>query len=110
MCGIAGILNIKTQTSELRKKALCMAQKIRHRGPDWSGIYCGGSAILAHDLLSIVYPITGGLPLYSPDKKQILAVTGSIYYHRHIRHHSPQRYHFLSGSFCDLILSLYFFQ
>ena len=54
MCGIAGILNIKTQTKELRDKALKMAQKIRHRGPDWSGIYVGGSAILAHERLSIV--------------------------------------------------------
>lgn len=66
MCGIAGILNIKTQTKELRDKALKMAQKIRHRGPDWSGIYVGGSAILAHERLSIVDPQSGGQPLYSP--------------------------------------------
>ena len=56
MCGIAGIFNIKSQTPELRSKALKMAQKIRHRGPDWSGIYVGGSAILAHERLSIVDP------------------------------------------------------
>ena len=74
MCGIAGILNIKTQTKELRDKALKMAQKIRHRGPDWSGIYVGGSAILAHERLSIVDPQSGGQPLYSPDRKQVLAV------------------------------------
>lgn len=66
MCGIAGILNIKVQTKELRDKALKMAQKIRHRGPDWSGIYVGGSAILAHERLSIVDPQSGGQPLYSP--------------------------------------------
>ena len=75
MCGIAGILNIKAQTKELRDKALKMAQKIRHRGPDWSGIYVGGSAILAHERLSIVDPQSGGQPLYSPDRKQVLAVT-----------------------------------
>ena len=46
MCGIVGIFNIKSQSQELRNKALRMAQKIRHRGPDWSGIYVGGSAIL----------------------------------------------------------------
>ena len=68
MCGIAGILNIKAQTKELRDKALKMAQKIRHRGPDWSGIYVGGSAILAHERLSIVDPQSGGQPLYSPDR------------------------------------------
>ena len=74
MCGIAGILNIKAQTKELRDKALKMAQKIRHRGPDWSGIYVGGSAILAHERLSIVAPQSGGQPLYSPDRKQSLPV------------------------------------
>ena len=74
MCGIAGILNIKVQTKELRDKALKMAQKIRHRGPDWSGIYVGGSAILAHERLSIVDPQSGGQPLYSPDCEVILAL------------------------------------
>ena len=84
MCGIAGIFNIKSQTPELRSKALKMAQKIRHRGPDWSGIYVGGSAILAHERLSIVDPQSGGQPLYSPARKQILAVNGEIYNHRDI--------------------------
>ena len=107
MCGIAGILNIKTQSPELRKKALSMAQKIRHRGPDWSGIYCGGSAILAHERLSIVDPKSGGQPLYSPDKKQILAVNGEIYNHREIRTKYAQKYHFQTGSDCEVILALY---
>ena len=89
MCGIAGILNIKVQTKELRDKALKMAQKIRHRGPDWSGIYVGGSAILAHERLSIVDPQSGGQPLYSPDRKQVLAVNGEIYNHRDIRAKLP---------------------
>ena len=75
MCGIAGIFNIKIQSRELRSKALQMARKIRHRGPDWSGIYCGGSAILAHERLSIVDPQSGGQPLYSPDRKFIITVT-----------------------------------
>ena len=76
MCGIVAILNVKEQTQALRDKALKMSQKIRHRGPDWSGIYCGGSAILAHERLSIVDPESGGQPLFSPDKKQVLAVNG----------------------------------
>ena len=65
MCGITAIFNIKAQTPELRTKALSMSKKIRHRGPDWSGIYCGGSAILCHERLSIVDPQSGGQPLYS---------------------------------------------
>ena len=107
MCGIAGILNIKAQTKELRDKALKMAQKIRHRGPDWSGIYVGGSAILAHERLSIVDPQSGGQPLYSPDRKQVLAVNGEIYNHREIRTRYAGKYDFQTGSDCEVILALY---
>ena len=107
MCGIAGIFNIKIQSRELRNKALRMARKIRHRGPDWSGMYCGGSAILAHERLSIVDPQSGGQPLYSSDRKQVLAVNGEIYNHRDIRAQSAGRYEFRTGSDCEVILALY---
>ncbi len=107
MCGIVGIFQIKQQTSELRKKALRMSQKIRHRGPDWSGIYVGKTAILAHERLSIVDPQSGGQPLYSPDKKQILAVNGEIYNHRDIRAKYAGKYEFQTGSDCEVILALY---
>ncbi|WP_279210079.1 asparagine synthase B [Bacteroides nordii] len=107
MCGIVGIFKIKSQSEELRNKALRMAQKIRHRGPDWSGIYTGGSAILAHERLSIVDPQSGGQPLYSPNRKQILAVNGEIYNHREIRTRYAERYEFRTGSDCEVILALY---
>ena len=107
MCGIAAIFNIKEQTPELRDKALAMAKKIRHRGPDWSGIYCGKSAILAHERLSIVDPQSGKQPLFSPDRKQALAVNGEIYNHRDIRRRYAGRYEFQTGSDCEVILALY---
>lgn len=107
MCGIACIFNIKLQTPELRQKALTMAKRIRHRGPDWSGIYCGGSAILAHERLSIVDPQSGGQPLFSPDRRQILAVNGEIYNHRDIRADFADEYKFQTGSDCEVILALY---
>lgn len=107
MCGIAAIFNIKQQTPELRVKALSMAKKIRHRGPDWSGIYCGGTAILAHERLSIVDPQSGGQPLYSPDRNLILAVNGEIYNHRDIRKLYKDDYEFQTGSDCEVILALY---
>ena len=84
-----------------------MSQKIRHRGPDWSGIYCGGSAILAHERLSIVDPESGGQPLYSPDRKQVLAVNGEIYNHQEIRRRYAGQYEFQTGSDCEVILALY---
>lgn len=107
MCGIATILNIKSDVSALRPKALAMSKKIRHRGPDWSGIYCGKSAILAHERLSIVDPESGGQPLFSPDRKQILAVNGEIYNHRDIRQRYEGKYDFATGSDCEVILALY---
>ena len=84
-----------------------MSQKIRHRGPDWSGIYCGGSAILAHERLSIVDPESGGQPLFSPDRKQVLAVNGEIYNHQEIRRRYAGQYDFQTGSDCEVILALY---
>ncbi len=107
MCGIVSIFNIKKQTSELREKALRMSQKLRHRGPDWSGIYSGGSAILAHERLSIVDPESGRQPLFSPDGKQVLAVNGEIYNHQEIRRRYAGRYDFQTGSDCEVILALY---
>ena len=114
MCGIVAILNVKEQTPELRQKALRMSQKIQHRGPDWSGIYCGGSAILAHERLSIVDPESGGQPLYSPSPsegddrgRQVLAVNGEIYNHREIRRRYEGLYDFQTGSDCEVILALY---
>ena len=107
MCGIVSIFNIQEQTPELRQKALRMSQKIRHRGPDWSGIYTGGSAILCHERLSIVDPESGKQPLFSPDKKQVLAVNGEIYNHQEIRRRYAGKYQFQTGSDCEVILALY---
>ena len=106
MCGIVGIFNIQEQTPELRQKALRMSQKIRHRGPDWSGIYTGPTAILCHERLSIVDPESGRQPLFSPDKKQVLAVNGEIYNHKDIRA-TTKDYQYQTGSDCEVILSLY---
>ena len=106
MCGIVGIFNIGEQTPELRQKALRMSQKIRHRGPDWSGIYTGPSAILCHERLSIVDPESGRQPLFAPDKIQVLAVNGEIYNHTSIRQ-STSDYQYQTGSDCEVILALY---
>ena len=107
MCGIVAIFNVKEQTPELRQKALRMSKKIRHRGPDWSGIYCGKSAVLCHERLSIVDPESGKQPLFAPDHKQVLAVNGEIYNHREIRAKYAGKYDFQTGSDCEVVLALY---
>ena len=107
MCGIVSIFRIKQQSEQLRQQALEMSRRIRHRGPDWSGIWCGGSAILAHERLSIVDPQSGGQPLFSMDRLQVLAVNGEIYNHQAIRREFEGRYTFRTGSDCEVILALY---
>ena len=107
MCGIVAIFDIGCQTAALRQKALRMSGKIRHRGPDWSGIYCGGSAILAHERLAIVDPESGRQPLFSEDRQQVLAVNGEIYNHQELRRRYAGRYTFMTGSDCEVILALY---
>ena len=107
MCGITAIFNIREGEASLRMQALEMSKRIRHRGPDWSGIYQGGSAILAHERLSIVDPASGGQPLKSPDGKLVLAVNGEIYNHQTLREQLKGEYEFQTGSDCEVILALY---
>ena len=107
MCGIVSILNIRQPMPGLRERVLGMSRKIRHRGPDWSGIYQGPTAILAHERLSIVDPESGGQPLFSPDRKVVMAVNGEIYNHQEIRRRYAGRYDFQTGSDCEVILALY---
>lgn len=107
MCGISGILNCEGHDKSLRSKVLKMSSRLRHRGPDWSGIYCGKTAILAHERLSIVDPQSGKQPLFAPDGKQVLAVNGEIYNHQEIRERYKGKYDFQTGSDCEVILPLY---
>ncbi|MDV7104068.1 asparagine synthase B [Vibrio sp. TH_r3] len=107
MCSIFGILDIKSDTATLRPLALEMSKKLRHRGPDWSGIYTSDNAILAHERLSIVGLNSGAQPLYSPNKKHILAVNGEIYNHKEIRAKYADKYDFQTDSDCEVILALY---
>lgn len=106
MCGFVGVFDIIQDISTLRHQILKMAKRIRHRGPDWSGVYCGDKAILAHERLSIVGVDSGNQPLYSKDGKLVLAVNGEIYNHKEIRARYPE-YDFQTHSDCEVILALY---
>lgn len=106
MCGIIGVFDLKSKVEDVRPTVLEMAKKVRHRGPDWSGIYCDTNAVLAHERLAIVDPQSGGQPLYSDDRNIILAVNGEIYNHMEIRKNFPD-YSFQTQSDCEIILPLY---
>ena len=107
MCGIVCAFDLKESTDALRPQLLEMSKKVRHRGPDWSGIYAGDKAILAHERLAIVDPASGKQPLYSEDKKLVLAANGEIYNHRELRKQFDGKYNFQTESDCEVILSLY---
>ncbi len=107
MCGIACAFDLKQNSEVLRSKVLEMARRIRHRGPDWSGIYSSSNAILAHERLGIVDPKSGKQPIYSDDKSLVLAANGEIYNHRALREDIGDNYVFSTGSDCEVILALY---
>jgi asparagine synthase (glutamine-hydrolysing) len=107
MCGIVGVFDLKVNAEGLRTQVLKMSKRIRHRGPDWSGIYCGEKAIIAHERLAIVDPWSGSQPLYSKDRKLILGVNGEIYNHRELRKPLEGKYEFQTQSDCEIILALY---
>jgi asparagine synthase (glutamine-hydrolysing) len=107
MCGFVGVFDITSSVEVLRPQVIKMARKIRHRGPDWSGIYCGDKAILAHERLSIVDPVSGSQPLYTEDRSCVLAVNGEIYNHLEIRNRYASSYQFQTKSDCEVILALY---
>ncbi|MDA3881754.1 MAG: asparagine synthase B [Bacteroidales bacterium] len=107
MCSVLGIFDIKTDTKDLRIKALEMSRKLRHRGPDCSGIYTDDYAILAHERLSIVDPTSGNQPIFSPDKKCVLIVNGEIYNHQYIRERTSSFYEYQTQSDSEVILALY---
>lgn len=106
MCGITAVFAIQEDLDSLRHQLLKMSKKIRHRGPDWSGIYTNKNAILVHERLAIVDPISGKQPLFSADNKVILAINGEIYNHEELREKTPN-YPYKTKSDCEVILALY---
>ncbi|MFZ4860579.1 asparagine synthase B [Sphingobacterium sp. Mn56C] len=106
MCGIIGAFEIVKGEDKVRPQVLEMAKRIRHRGPDWSGIYSSPSAMLAHERLAIVDPKSGSQPLYSPDGQVVLAVNGEIYNHQELRNAMPH-YNFTTNSDSEVVLALY---
>ena len=107
MCGIVCAFDLKQKSETLRPQVLEMSKIIRHRGPDWSGIFSNDKAILAHERLAIVDPASGKQPLFSKDKSLVLAANGEIYNHRELRKQFDGKYEFQTESDCEVILALY---
>ena len=107
MCGIVCVFDLKEKAEILRPQLLEMSKKIRHRGPDWSGIYSDDKVIMTHERLAIVDPASGQQPLFSEDRKLVLAANGEIYNHRELKKQFEGSYNFQTASDCEVILALY---
>ncbi len=107
MCGIVCAFDLKEPSEKLRPQLLEMSKKVRHRGPDWSGIYANEKAVLAHERLAIVDPASGKQPLFSANGNLVLAANGEIYNHRELRKQFEGKYAFQTQSDCEVILALY---
>lgn len=107
MCGIVCVFDLKTDAAAIRPQILDMSKKVRHRGPDWSGMYATDRVLMAHERLAIVDPVSGGQPLYNEDKSLVLAVNGEIYNHMDLRKQLQKPYAFQTQSDCEIILALY---
>lgn len=107
MCSIFGVLDIKTDPSTLRTQAIEMSKRLRHRGPDWSGIYASDKAILVHERLAIVGVSSGAQPLYNPERTHVLAVNGEIYNHKELKQSLAVDFEFQTESDCEVLLALY---
>lgn len=110
MCGIVAILNDsrgRTDQADRRRIALAMAGKVRHRGPDWSGIHCDDRAVLAHERLAIVDVEHGAQPLVDSGSGCVLAVNGEIYNHVALREELKRPHDFRTASDCEVILYLH---
>lgn len=108
MCGFVGIFDVKDgKAPALRKQLLQMSRRIRHRGPDWSGVFEGDKALISHERLAIIDPLSGKQPLYSPDGRYVLAVNGEIYNHEELRKSLSDEYEFQTKSDCEVLIPLY---
>lgn len=106
MCGIIGAFDLKGRSSIIRPLVLKMSKKVRHRGPDWSGVFSNDQVILSHERLAIVDPKSGRQPLLNKEENLVLAINGEIYNHQQLKKNYPD-YNFLTELDSEVILALY---
>ncbi len=89
MCGIAGFLQLKSAAlSDPRQTIARMTSTLRHRGPDYQGLWVDDAGILAlgHRRLSILdLSAAGRQPMLSASRRFVIAFNGEIYNHIDLR-------------------------
>lgn len=106
MCGILAVLGCSDDSQAKRSRVLELSRRLKHRGPDWSGIYQHGDFYLSHQRLAIIDPASGDQPLFNENETIAVTVNGEIYNHEELRGRLPN-HKFRTGSDCDVIAHLY---
>lgn len=79
MCGIAGIIDIRSRREVDRGLVVRMNDSLEHRGPDEQGTYFEPGVGLAHRRLSIIDLSSGQQPLFNEDQTVVVVYNGEIY-------------------------------
>ncbi|XP_024376778.1 asparagine synthetase [glutamine-hydrolyzing] 2 [Physcomitrium patens] len=108
MCGILAILGCHDKSVTRRHRCLELSRRLRHRGPDWSGLFVdeASGCYLAHERLAIIDPTSGDQPLFNENKDIVVAVNGEIYNHEALKA-SMKAHKYHTQSDCEVIAHLY---
>ena len=107
MCGIAGFYG-SSNSHEPVKVLKHMLTRIKHRGPDQSGIYLSDNIALGSVRLSIIDLKTGAMPISNYNKSLWIVFNGEIFNYIELREELIQKNHiFETTSDTEVIVHLF---
>ena len=81
MCGIIACLGTSC-IHKVKNDILERSRRIRHRGPEWTGMYCDENNVLIHERLAIVGGKYRKQPIYHNNR--VLIANGEIYNYKEL--------------------------
>src|SRR5690606_34005080 len=108
MCGIAGFYNISADKQLQAPILRRMLSRIKHRGPDQSGIYLSDKVGLGSVRLSILDLSCGTMPISNGSESLWIVFNGEIFNHVELREELVEKGHlFKTSSDTEVIVHLY---
>ena len=108
MCGISGFYNCNLSPDNKADTLRRMLTRIKHRGPDESGIYVSNNIGLGSVRLSIIDLATGTMPLPNANNSLWIVFNGEIFNHIELREELLAKNHtFKTQSDTEVIVHLY---
>ena len=108
MCGIAGLLNYRSQALAEAEILHRMLNTITHRGPDDEGVLVDGELAMGMRRLSIIDLAEGHQPIFDEQRRYAVVFNGEIYNYRELQQELRARGHRLAtNSDTEVIVHLY---